>query len=136
MSTTASFTNLVVRSFGGHYKASTLWETSMAGWSPSVTKVHKTNDTYGMVLDYDPFVMDRDASRWFNSSYTKHDRLLWAICFFVTTGWGEDRLEDFIKGIQPPSGWEEDGAVRRSGEYSHAVKAMMGGYHTKGMAND
>jgi hypothetical protein len=56
----------------------------------------------------DSFKPDRDGTRWLNSGKTTSDKLHNALCYFLSTGWPTEALDDFLKDIMPPAGWMED----------------------------
>lgn len=56
----------------------------------------------------EPFKPDRDATKWRNSTSTRSDSLFNALCFFLTTGWPTEALDDFLRDIKPKAGWVEE----------------------------
>lgn len=83
---------------------------------------------------------DRDAARWFNSSFTTSHSLFHAMAFFLTTGWPPEALDDFVGAIIPKAGWKEDWADaggfslvpdetrRKRVHYGPEFSALMHGY--------
>lgn len=88
----------------------------------------------------DSFKRDRDANRWFNSSFTSSSSLFNALAFFLTTGWPVESLDEFVDAIVPKAGWSEDHLTeadqawptdyfrRKRPQYGPSFNALMYGY--------
>ncbi len=83
------------------------------------------------------FPIDTDANRWHRTDRTRAEHLLGVISYFLSQGWPEKFYDHFLRGVEPPFGWDGPQHVlqntRPAKYYSYFSSAILHGWYYTGI---